>query len=78
MGKMNEPPEVLGHSVGAALVGTFLGVLLCYGIVGPMATLIEHQIKEEESYFHDPHRPGGAVCLTVHTPDRHEFAYGNP
>ncbi len=51
MGKMSEPPEVLGHSVGAALVGTFLGVLLCYGIVGPMATLIEHQIKEEESYY---------------------------
>ncbi len=52
MGKMSEPPEVLGESVGAALVGTFLGVLLCYGIVGPMATLIEHHIKEEEAYFH--------------------------
>lgn len=52
MGKMSEPPEVLGHSVGAALVGTFLGVLMCYGIVGPMATLIEHHLKEEESYYH--------------------------
>ncbi len=51
MGKMSEPPEVLGHSVGAALVGTFLGVLLCYGIVGPMATLIDHHLKEEESYY---------------------------
>jgi chemotaxis protein MotA len=51
MGKMSEPPEVLGESIGAALVGTFLGVLLCYGIVGPMATLVEHHIKEEESYY---------------------------
>ena len=51
MGKMSEPPEVLGESVGAALVGTFLGVLLCYGIVGPMATLIDHHIKEEEAYY---------------------------
>ncbi|HQI80780.1 MAG TPA: flagellar motor stator protein MotA [Deltaproteobacteria bacterium] len=52
MGKMSEPPEVLGHSVGAALVGTFLGVLLCYGIVGPMGVLIDHHLKEEESYYH--------------------------
>jgi chemotaxis protein MotA len=34
MGKINEPPEILGHSIGAALVGTFLGILLCYGFVG--------------------------------------------
>ena len=51
MGKINEPPEVLGHSIGAALVGTFLGVLGCYGFVGPLATNMEHQIKEEESYY---------------------------
>jgi chemotaxis protein MotA len=44
MGKVSEPPEVIGHSIGAALVGTFLGVLLCYGFVGPLATLMEHQI----------------------------------
>ncbi len=36
MGKIDQPPEVLGHSIGAALVGTFLGVLMCYGFVGPM------------------------------------------
>ncbi len=52
MGKVTEPPEVIGHSIGAALVGTFLGVLLCYGFVGPLATLMEHQIKEEEAYYH--------------------------
>jgi chemotaxis protein MotA len=42
MGKINEPPEVLGHSVGAALVGTFLGILACYGFLGPMAAKLEH------------------------------------
>ncbi|MCX5835433.1 MAG: flagellar motor stator protein MotA, partial [Deltaproteobacteria bacterium] len=42
MGKMKEPPDVLGQSIGAALVGTFLGVLLCYGFVGPMGRNLEH------------------------------------
>jgi chemotaxis protein MotA len=45
MGKISEPPEVLGHSIGAALVGTFLGVLMCYGFVGPMAANMEHRAK---------------------------------
>ena len=52
MGKINEPPEILGSHIGAALVGTFLGVLLSYGFVGPLATLMEHQVKEETSYYH--------------------------
>jgi chemotaxis protein MotA len=37
MGSIDQPPAVLGGMIGAALVGTFLGVLLAYGIVGPMA-----------------------------------------
>jgi chemotaxis protein MotA len=37
MGAMSEPPEVIGHKVASALVGTLLGVLLCYGFVGPLA-----------------------------------------
>ena len=37
MGSISEPPEVLGHLIGAALTGTFLGVFLAYGIVGPLA-----------------------------------------
>jgi chemotaxis protein MotA len=52
MGKINEPPAVLGASIGAALVGTFLGVLTCYGFAGPLATSMEHNIKEEASYYH--------------------------
>lgn len=50
MGKIDQPPAVLGESIGAALVGTFLGVLMCYGFVGPMATNLEHQAKEKEIY----------------------------
>jgi len=46
MAKISEPPAVLGHSIGAALVGTFLGVLLSYGIVGPIATNLENQAEE--------------------------------
>jgi chemotaxis protein MotA len=51
MGKIDEPPSVLGHHIGAALVGTFLGVLMCYGFVGPIATNLENQAKERGIYF---------------------------
>jgi chemotaxis protein MotA len=51
MGKIDEPPSVLGHSIGAALVGTFLGVLMCYGFVGPLATNLEHKTKEDIVFF---------------------------
>ncbi|MEW6220310.1 MAG: flagellar motor stator protein MotA [Thermodesulfobacteriota bacterium] len=51
MGKISEPPEVLGHSIGAALVGTFLGVLSCYGFVGPMAKNLEYTANEEKEYL---------------------------
>ena len=49
MGKLNEPAEVLGHSIGAALVGTFMGVLLAYGFIGPVSTNIEYRAKETEA-----------------------------
>lgn len=51
MGKMGEPPEVLGHSIGAALVGTFLGVLSCYGFVGPLSKGMEHMAHEHAQYL---------------------------
>jgi chemotaxis protein MotA len=51
MGKINEPPAVLGASIGGALVGTFIGVLACYGFVGPMATNLEHKATETETYY---------------------------
>ncbi len=51
MAKIKEPPEVLGASIGAALVGTFLGVLLCYGFVGPMAKHMEFIAMEDLQYM---------------------------
>ena len=51
MGKMKEPPEVLGKCVGAALVGTFLGVLMCYGFVGPAGRNLEHTAHEKLQYL---------------------------
>lgn len=51
MKKINEPPEVLGHSIGAALVGTFLGVLLCYGFVGPVSRNLEHIANEDREFL---------------------------
>lgn len=51
MGKINEPPEVLGHHVGAALVGTFLGVLMCYGFVGPLGKNLEHEAHDKMQYL---------------------------
>ena len=51
MKKISEPPEVLGHSIGAALVGTFLGVLLCYGFVGPISRNLEHIANEDREFL---------------------------
>lgn len=51
MGKMSEGPEVIGHSVAAALVGTFLGILLSYGVVGPLGSHLEHKNREDGKYI---------------------------
>ncbi len=51
MGSISEPPEVLGKLIGAALVGTFLGVLLSYGIVGPMGNYIGDYLESEVRYL---------------------------
>ena len=46
MGKLSQGKETIGHSVAVALVGTFLGVLLCYGFVQPLAARIKTNIEE--------------------------------
>ena len=51
MGKIDQPPSVLGHSIGAALTGTFLGVLMSYGFVGPLAANLEHAVQSDEIDF---------------------------
>lgn len=51
MGSITEPPEVLGHLIGGALVGIFLGVLLSYGFVGPIGTSIKNTFDAEGKYL---------------------------
>ncbi len=51
MGSITEPPAVLGMMIGGALVGTFLGVFLAYGLVGPMSTRMKAVVDEEGSFY---------------------------
>lgn len=51
MGSIGGPPEVIGEKVAAALVGTFLGILLCYGVVGPLAANMSKSCDEEGLYM---------------------------
>ena len=52
MGAISEPPEVLGRMIGSALVGTFMGVFLAYGIVGPISVRLKSIIDEETLFYH--------------------------
>ena len=52
MGSIDKPPEILGGMIGSALVGTFLGVLLAYGIVGPLAGRLKQVLEQDEQIFH--------------------------
>ena len=51
MGALGGPAEEIGQHVAAALVGTFLGILLAYGFVAPISIAMEHQAAEETNYF---------------------------
>ncbi|MCP5063319.1 MAG: flagellar motor stator protein MotA [Ignavibacteriae bacterium] len=51
MGSINAGADAVGHHVAAALVGTFLGILLSYGFVGPLATSIEHMFEGDVHYL---------------------------
>jgi chemotaxis protein MotA len=52
MGALGGPPEEIGRKVAAALVGTFLGILLCYGFVGPIAANMAKNAEEERAYLY--------------------------
>ncbi len=52
MGSIDKPPAVLGGMIGSALVGTFLGVLLSYGMVGPFAVRAKSAIEEDAAIYH--------------------------
>jgi len=51
MGALGGPPEEIGKKVAAALVGTFLGILLCYGFVGPLSQNMAKTADEEHAYY---------------------------
>ena len=51
MGSITEPPEVLGHHIGGALVGTFLGILISYGFLAPMASSLKAVSDSDVKYY---------------------------
>ena len=71
MGAITEPPEVLGKLIGGALVGTFLGVWLSYGFVGPIASKAKQMYEDEDKFLHCiksallAHMNGSAPAVSV-------------
>ncbi len=51
MGSIDQPPEILGKLIGGALVGTFLGVFLAYGFVGPFAGKVRAVVEEDDHFY---------------------------
>ena len=51
MASIDQPPEILGKMIGGALVGTFLGVFLAYGLVGPFANRVKSVIDEDQQFY---------------------------
>ena len=52
MGSLGGPPDQIGHKVAAALVGTFLGILLCYGVAGPLGANMSKTAEDRNRYLH--------------------------
>lgn len=51
MSSIDQPPEILGKLIGGALVGTFLGVFLAYGLIGPFATRVRAVVEEDGHFY---------------------------
>ncbi|MFV0512283.1 MAG: flagellar motor stator protein MotA [Jhaorihella sp.] len=73
MGSIDQPPEILGKLIGGALVGTFLGVFLAYGLVGPFAARVRAVVQEDSHFYQlirevlvaNLHNHAAAVCIEV-------------
>ena len=88
MASIDQPPEVLGKLIGAALVGTFLGVFLAYGLVGPFAAKLR-DVTEDEANFHrlirevlvaNLHSHATNICIEVgrqNTPSHHRPSFSD-
>ncbi|HMS94756.1 MAG TPA: flagellar motor stator protein MotA [Tabrizicola sp.] len=73
MGSIDQPPEVLGKMIGGALVGTFLGVFLAYGLMGPFASRVKAVVEEDIHFYQlirevliaNLHRHPPNICIEV-------------
>ncbi|MFX0542048.1 flagellar motor stator protein MotA [Roseovarius sp. S4756] len=73
MASIDQPPEILGKMIGGALVGTFLGVFLAYGLVGPFAAKVKAVIEEDAHFYHlirevlaaNLHNHATNICIEV-------------
>jgi len=73
MGSIDQPPEILGKMIGGALVGTFLGVFLAYGLVGPFAEKVKSVIADDAHFYHlirevlvaNLHNHSTNICIEV-------------
>ena len=73
MGSIDQPPEILGAMIGSALVGTFMGVFMAYGLVGPFAVRVQ-SVVQEDAHFNklirevlvaNLHRHAPNICIEV-------------
>jgi chemotaxis protein MotA len=73
MASIDQPPEILGKLIGGALVGTFLGVFLAYGLVGPFAARVRSVVEEDGHFYQlirevlvaNLHNHAAAICIEV-------------
>jgi chemotaxis protein MotA len=73
MGSIDQPPEILGGMIGSALVGTFMGVFMAYGLVGPFAVKVQAVIEEDSNFnklirevlVANLHRHAPNICIEV-------------
>jgi len=73
MSSIDQPPEVLGKMIGGALVGTFLGVFLAYGLVGPFANKVKSVVEADHKFYElirdtlvaNLHRHSPQICVEV-------------
>lgn len=73
MGSIDQPPEILGKMIGGALVGTFLGVFLAYGLVGPFSSKLKAVVEEDAHFYQlirevlvaNLHNHAAAICIEV-------------
>ncbi|MEM9968407.1 MAG: flagellar motor stator protein MotA [Pseudomonadota bacterium] len=88
MASIDQPPEVLGKLIGGALVGTFLGVFMAYGLVGPFAAKVK-SVTEDEAHFYqlirevlvaNLHNHATNICIEVgrqNTPSHHRPSFSD-